>query len=147
GVAVVFASELMAWLMRGQTDQEALQLTGRTKVWSQVFDVHRPIINDLFGSGMTDQSFNGLAIDSGWVATYYEQGWFGVAVQGIILFLLLLMAAARQRGPERALALFLIVYCIVASITETGLGTPSSYLLDLTVAAALLAPGDARRAP
>src|SRR5699024_1283689 len=36
GVAVVFASELMAWLMRGQTDQEALQLTGRTKVWSQV---------------------------------------------------------------------------------------------------------------
>ena len=30
-------------------------------------------------------------------------------------------------------------YCLVASITETGLGDASPYLLELTVAASLLA--------
>ena len=146
-LSLAFASPLSAWLMRGQSEQEAMQLTGRTEVWSQVVDAPRPAINDLFGSGMSDKSFNGLAIDSSWVSTYYDQGWFGVAVQVAVLLLLLLMAAARPRGPRRAVALFLIVYCMVASVTETGLLSPSPYLLDLTVAAALLARGDAPRTP
>lgn len=140
GLAIVFASQLTGWLLRGQTEQEAMQLTGRTKVWSHVFEQERPLGNDLFGSGMSDQSFNGLPIDSSWVATYFDQGWFGVAVQAVIVVTLLAMAVARPRGPQRGIALFLVLYCIVASITETGLGIPSPYLLDLTVAAALLAP-------
>jgi hypothetical protein len=36
-------------------------------------------------------------------------------------------------------ALFLIVYCLIASVTETGLSNASPYVLDLAVAAALLA--------
>jgi hypothetical protein len=52
--------------------------------------------------------------------------------------LLLLTAILRARGPTRALALFLIVYCLIAGITESGLGGPSPYLLDLSVAASLL---------
>jgi hypothetical protein len=35
--------------------------------------------------------------------------------------------------------LFLIVYCFVASFTESGMGDASTYLMDLTLAASLLA--------
>jgi hypothetical protein len=138
-VATVFASELSNWILRGQTVQEAGQLTGRTKVWTAVLEYQRPRASQLFGSGMSDQSFRGLPIDSNWIATYLDQGWFGIVVQASIILVLLLMAATRERGPQRAAALFLVIYCLVASFTETGLGAPSAYLLDLTVAAALLA--------
>ena len=37
-----------------------------------------------------------------------------------------------------AVAMFIIVYCAIASTTETGLGDVSPYLLDLTIAASLL---------
>ncbi len=139
-VATFFASELMTWMMRGQTTQEASKLTGRTDVWSAVFSAPRPKINDLFGSGLSNQSFNGLPIDNNWVASYLDQGWFGVVVQASVLLLLLLVAATRERSPQRAVALFLVMYCLTASFTETGLGTPSPYLLDLSVAASLLIP-------
>lgn len=142
--ATVFASGLRTWLLRGQTTQEASQLTGRTEVWSAVFGMDRPKLAELFGSGLSDQSFNGLPIDSNWVATFLDQGWFGIVVEIAVLLLLLLMAATRERGPQRATALFLVVYCIFASFTETGLGTPSPYVLDLAVAASLLVP-EARR--
>ena len=36
------------------------------------------------------------------------------------------------------MALFLIVYCLIAGISESGLGGVSPYLLDLTVAASLV---------
>jgi hypothetical protein len=36
-------------------------------------------------------------------------------------------------------ALFLVTYCPVASISETGLGDAWPYLLDLVIAASLLA--------
>jgi hypothetical protein len=36
--------------------------------------------------------------------------------------------------------LFLLVYCLIASFTETGLGGASTYMLDLTIAASLLVP-------
>jgi hypothetical protein len=44
-----------------------------------------------------------------------------------------------RRGIRRAVALFLVAYCLVASISETGLGDASPYLLNLVVAASLLA--------
>lgn len=137
-VVTTFASQLSSWILRGQTPQEAGELTGRTKVWSAVFDHPRPVLEDLFGSGLSDQSFNGLPIDSNWVATYLDQGWFGVVVHATLLMVLLLMAATHVRGAGRAVALFLITYCLVASFTETGLFGASAYLLDLSVAASLL---------
>ena len=69
----------------------------------------------------------------------------GTATKSIVL--LLLAAVTHVRGPRRALALFIIVYAIVASVTETGLGDASPYLLDLAVAASLLASPAHRAAP
>lgn len=139
-VVTFFASELTKWGLRGQSIQDAQQLTGRTKVWSAVLATDRPRINEIFGSGLSDGSFNGLPIDSNWLSTLLQQGWFGVTMEASVLLLLLLTAATRPRGPQRATAVFLVIYCLVASITETGLGAASPYILDLAVAASLLAP-------
>jgi hypothetical protein len=138
--ATVFAPLLKEWLLRGQTAQEATQLTGRTKVWSDIFKLRRPWLEEVFGSGLSNKSFNGLPIDSNWVATYLDQGWFGVVTEATFLIVLIMLAVMHPRGPRRALALFLLTYCLVASFTETGLGDASPYLLELVLAGALLAP-------
>jgi hypothetical protein len=138
-VATLFAPLILNWLWRGQTVEDATELTGRTKVWSAILSVRRPWLEELFGSGLSNQTFNGLSIDSTWMATYLNQGWFGVCVVAALVLLLILLAVTHRRGVRRAIALFLVSYCIVASITETGLGAASPYTLDLVVAAALLA--------
>lgn len=142
--ATLFAPALVQWASRGQTTQQATQLTGRTKVWADVFNTPRPAFDQYFGAGLSNKSFDGMPIDSNWVASYVDQGWFGIVVQAFVLILLLFMAATTVRSPRRAVALFLIVYCVVASSTETGLGDASPYLLDLVVAASLLAPAPRR---
>ncbi len=134
----LFAGPAIDWLSRGQSAEDAAQLTGRTKVWDSVSQTGRPLVREIFGNGLSNKSFEGLPVDSGWVATFVDLGWLGIAIQTSMMLLLLLMAITRVRGPRRALALFLILYCIVASITETGLGDASPYLLDLVVAASLL---------
>ena len=45
---------------------------------------------------------------------------------------------------QRALALFLVTYCLVASFTEVGFTDASTYLLELTLAASLLVPPASR---
>lgn len=145
--ATVFAPEIVRWAARGQSAREASDLTGRANVWSDVFQTPRPRVNELFGSGLSDKSFNGLAVDSSWVATYLDLGWFGVVIGASLLLLLLVMAATHVPGPRRAVALFLILYCLASSITETGLGDASPYLLDLAVAASLLVREPNRGAP
>jgi hypothetical protein len=136
--AMFFASALTSWTLRGQSTNQVGELTGRTKVWSAVFDTSRPLAEQVFGSGLSNQSFNGLPIDSSWVSVFVDQGLIGVFLLAAVLLLLFLMAATRERGPERAAGLFLLTYCLVASITETGLGAASPYQLDLVVAASLL---------
>lgn len=136
----LFAPQIVTWAARGQSAEDASQLTGRTKVWSASIEEARPRLNQLFGNGLSNKSFNGLPIDSNWVATWLDLGWFGIVVQVTFILLLLVMAATHVRGARRATALFLIVYCIVASITEVGPGDASPYLLDLVVAASLLVP-------
>jgi hypothetical protein len=152
GVFVVIAASLFAplivnWFWRGQSSEEAAQLTGRTKVWSEILGLQRPWLEQTFGSGLSNKSFNGLSIDSNWLAVYLDQGWFGVAIDATLLLVLLFLAATHPRGIRRAMALFLVAYCLVASITETGLGDASPYLLHLVVAASLLAvpAGEDRR--
>ena len=137
--ATLFAPVITTWLWRGQSVQEASQLTGRTKVWSAIAELQRPRLEELFGSGLSNKSFNGLPIDSNWLAVYLDQGWFGVAIDVALLLTIILLAITHQRGVRRAIALFLVAYCIVASITETGLGDASPYLLELVIAASLLA--------
>ena len=63
-----------------------------------------------------------------------------MVICAIILVFLLVTAYFQPRGVRRALALFLITYCLVASFTEDGFTDVSPYLLDLTLAASLLVP-------
>ena len=137
---------ITSWLIRGQSTQSITNLSGRTDAWALVFSESRPETNKILGSGLTNDSVinqtvdNGLPIDDSWVATYQNQGIVGCVLEGVMFFVLLLTALLRPRGPTRALALFLIVYCLFASYTDTGMGEPTIYLLDLTLAASLLVP-------
>jgi hypothetical protein len=138
-IVTLFAPYLVVWLSRGQSAQDAAQLTGRTKVWTKVISEQRSHLHLVFGDGLTNKSFDGLPIDSSWVATYLDQGLVGAGLIVAVLLVLLMTALTRPRGPRRAIALFLVTYCIVASFTESGLGDASPYLLDICVAASVLA--------
>jgi hypothetical protein len=145
--ATSFAPSIVTWLWRGQSLEEASQLTGRTKVWTEILGLQRPWLEEIFGSGLSNKSFNGLPIDSNWLAVYLDQGWFGLAIDAALLLILVFLAVTHRRGLRRAIALFLVTYCLAASITETGLGDASPYLLELVVAVSLLAapPQEQRR--
>ena len=138
--ALSFAPLVTGWFARGQSSQALTQLTGRTNVWSSVLAQPRTEVNTLLGYGMSNDGFNGTSIDSSWLSTYQDQGLVGDVFDAIVLLSLLIVALISPRGPGRAVALFLIVYCTVASFTETGLGQPSTYLLDLAAAMSLLMP-------
>jgi hypothetical protein len=131
---------LTRWLARGEGTQQLTSLTGRTKVWGALLAFPRDRFQEIFGFGLSNSSFNGLPIDSNWLASYQEQGLFGVAVCAAILLFLLVTAYFQPRGVQRALALFLVTYCLVASYTEVGFTDASMYLLDLFLAASLLVP-------
>jgi O-antigen ligase len=137
-VVAVFASELVSWFLRGQSTEEAAGLTGRTTVWSQVLSQPRPVVQEIFGSGMSNLSFNGLPIDSNWVGTYYDLGLVGVVVEVALVAGLLVTALLKPSGPGSAVAIFLVIYCVFSSITQTGMSGPSVYLLDLAIASAVL---------
>jgi len=151
GLAVwtIFSPLIVSWLARGQSTEDLAQLTGRTKVWAAIAARHTTVLQEFFGTGLGNKSFDGLPIDSNWVATHLELGRVGVALVVAILLVIFLAAWTRPAGPRRAIAIFIVVYCVVASFTETGLGDASPYLLDLVVAASLVAmpPGLVRRHP
>ena len=96
---------------------------------------------------MSNLSFDGQAIDSNWIGTYLDLGLVGVALEVVVLLSLLVTALTRPSGPGRAVAIFLVVYCIFSSITETGMSGPSPYLLDLAVASACLVRSPAGQPP
>ena len=151
-IAIPASPFLVNWLTRGESSQQLQSLTGRTQAWSAVLSTHRPTTNVLFGNGLTNDSVNnssnpatnGLPIDSSWISICQDQRIVGEVLVSAALVLLLLTALCRARGPTRAMALFLIVYCIIAGVSESGLGGASQYLLDLTVAASLLTLPSAR---
>ena len=87
---------------------------------------------------MSNASVNGLPIDSNWLASYMQEGFFGVVVCALILVWLIVTAFFQSPGVRRALALFILTYCLLASFTEDAFTDASTYLLDLTVAASLL---------
>lgn len=142
GLVAVWAGPLVTqWLARGQDAEQLDSLTGRQKVWDALLAQDRTLYEQLMGVGLTNKSFNGLSIDSSWLTVYYEQGLVGVAIVVVVLVGLLATAALRPPSPARACAVFLILYVVIASYTEVGLGDASPYLLDLAVAASLLATG------
>lgn len=139
-VLVVFATAVQVWFRRGQDEESFANLTGRQKVWDALLAAPRSVSEQLFGFGLSNKTFDGLPIDSGWLAVYQEQGLVGVGLVVVLLGTLLVTAPLRQPSPGRACAFFLITYCLIASYTEVGLGDASPYLLHLAVAASLLVP-------
>jgi hypothetical protein len=144
-VVMTLSSVITAWLARGQGEQELTKLTGRTLVWNALLAFPRSRFQEIFGFGLSNSSFNGLPIDSNWLSSYQEHGLFGVTVCAAILLFLLVTAYFRPGGVERALALFLVTYCLVASYTEDGFTDATTYLLELMLAASMLVASAARR--
>ena len=70
-----------------------------------------------------------------------------MVVCATILVFLLVMAYFQPRGVQRALALFFVTYCLVASFTEVGFTDVSPYLLEVTLAASLLVPSAGGQQP
>jgi O-antigen ligase/polysaccharide polymerase Wzy-like membrane protein len=140
-VAVMTLSAyITTWLSRGQGTHSLDTLSGRTQIWGPLLAAPRDKFQEIFGFGLSNGSFNSFPIDSNWLASYEEQGLFGMVICALILLFLLVAAYFQPRGVRRALALFLVTYCLVASFTEVGFTDASPYLLDLTLAASLLVP-------
>ena len=138
-VVVAFAPALTAWFKRGQTDEELRSLTGRKQAWAALLEAPRPAFNHWLGFGLSDKGFQGRSVDNSWLVVYHEQGLVGVTILGGIVLFLLVAPAFCRAGTPRALALFIVVYVVIDSYTEVGPGDASPYLLDLVVAASLLA--------
>jgi hypothetical protein len=137
--ALTAGSVVTTWLARGQDTTQVTELTGRTRVWDAILAQPRSTWETLFGFGLSNKSFNGLPIDSNWLGTYYDIGLIGMAINiAMVLFVLIVALFFQPQGPRRALALFLVAYCVVASFTESGLSEASPYLLELTLAASLV---------
>jgi hypothetical protein len=140
-IAIMTVSRIISnYLSRGETNTQLTNLSGRTNFWGPLLAFPRDKFQEFFGFGLSNASFNGLPIDSNWLASYQEQGLVGVAVCATMLIFLLVAAYFQPRGVRRALALFLVTYCLIASFTEVGITDASTYLLDLTVTASLLVP-------
>jgi hypothetical protein len=142
---ITAAGVVLTWLARGQNTSELASLTGRTDFWHLVLTVPRTRFQEIFGFGLSNGSIDGLPIDSNWLTAYLEQGLFGVVVCAMMVPFLLVAAFFQAPGTGRALALFLITYCLVSSFTEVGFDQPTTYLLELTLAASLMVPPVAAR--
>ncbi|MFL6126865.1 O-antigen ligase domain-containing protein [Actinophytocola sp.] len=143
--AVLAGAAIQTWFRRGQSD--LTELTGREKVWNALLAWPRTLSEQIFGVGLSNKSFGGLPIDSSWLAVYHEQGYLGLTLVVGYLLTLLCVAVLRPGSLTRAATLFLVVYSVIASYTEAGLGDASPYLLNLTIAAVLVAnvkPGASR---
>ncbi|MGH3219670.1 MAG: hypothetical protein ACRDPY_13335 [Streptosporangiaceae bacterium] len=137
---LTLSGAISSWLARGEGTTELTDLSGRTVVWSELLNFPRNKFQMILGFGLSNDSFNGLSIDSNWLASYQTQGLYGVALCAMMLLFLLVTAYFTPRGVQRALALFLVIYCLIASFTEVGFTDASMYLLELTLAASLLMP-------
>jgi|HubBroStandDraft_3_1064219.scaffolds.fasta_scaffold37414_2 hypothetical protein len=144
GVAIVSvgvltaAGFITAWLARGENAQGLTTLTGRTNFWALVLAEPRTKFQEIFGFGLSNASIDGLPIDSNWLSSYMQEGLFGVAVCAMLLAFLLAASLFQPNNLRRALALFIITYVLVASITEDAFTDVSTYMLHLVVAASLL---------
>ncbi|MGO9161725.1 MAG: hypothetical protein ACLP7J_13595, partial [Streptosporangiaceae bacterium] len=139
------AGAATTWLVRGENASELASLTGRTNFWHLVLNMPRTGFQELFGFGLSNATVNGLPIDSNWLVAYLEQGLIGVIVCAAMVLYLLVAAFFQPPGTRRALALFLITYCLIASFTQVGFAQPTTYLLELTLAASLMVPPVAAR--
>jgi hypothetical protein len=151
GVAVVsigvltVAGVVTTWLARGESTQGLTTLTGRTNFWALVVNEPRTGFEEIFGFGLSNASINGLPIDSNWFASYMMEGLVGVGLCAMIGLWLFIYAFFQPRGLHRALGLFLVTYCLLASFTEVGFTDANGYLINVSLAASLLVTARSRR--
>ena len=96
-------------------------------------------MQDLFGSGLSNQSFNGLPIDSNWVGDLLDQGWLGSSVVRPRSCSCLIGYAVHP-GPRPAPGRGPVPRRLLRRSPRSprpASATPRRYLLDLAVAAAL----------
>ena len=134
---MTLAGIITTWLARGESTQGLTSLTGRTNFWALVLNMPRNKFEEIFGFGLSNASVNGLPIDSNWLASYMQEGLVGVVVCALTLLYLFVAALFQPSGVRRALILFIVTYCMVASFTEDAFTDVSMYLLHLIVAASL----------
>jgi hypothetical protein len=149
-IAILTLSSLItSFLVRGENAQQLQDLTGRTLVWGPLLAFPRDKFQVIFGSGLSNNSspVTGRPIDSGWLASYQDQGLVGITICAIILIFFLMAAFFHPDRVQRALALFLVTYDLVASYTEAGLGEVGMYLLDLVLVASLIMYSPANKDP
>ena len=139
-VVITAAGVITTWLDRGQSGSQLTSLTGRTDFWGLVIHFPRDRFQEIFGFGLSSNQVNGLPIDSNWLVSYMQFGLFGVVVCAAIVVLLLVAAFYAPPGPQRALAFFLITYCLIASFTQVGFADVTTYLLEVTLVMSLLVP-------
>ena len=60
-------SVIVTFLARGQGSAQLTNLTGRTMVWRALLVFPRDKFQEIFGFGLSNDSFNGLPIDSNWL--------------------------------------------------------------------------------
>jgi len=143
-LAAALAPAFSAWYTRGQSTAQINDLTGRRTTWEALLAEQRTGLDQWIGLGLSNKSFGGHPIDNDWLAVYQDEGLVGDGLVALSLLILVLTPALRPPGPARSLAIFIAVYCAVASYTEVGLGDASPYLLHATVAASLLAATNSR---
>jgi O-antigen ligase len=136
-VVFAFGSATSDWFRRGQTEEELANLTGRASVWELLLNAERGTVTRFFGTGLSDKTFNGLPIDSGWLSVYQESGLLGVACVIALFIWLLMRALMRPADLARALSIFLTVFCLTSSYTDVGVGDASPTMLHLAAAASL----------
>ncbi len=144
---IVFSGLVASWLARGQKGQQLTDLSGRTTVWSAVAGAPRSTLEAILGHGLSSKSFDGFPIDGTWITAYWDLGFLGVAICAMLLLFVYINAYLQPRSPQRALALFLVTYLLIRSVTETTLADASVNLLELALAASLLLPPLARGWP
>jgi hypothetical protein len=143
------SSLIISFMTRGESTTQLTNLTGRTNFWIALENAPRDKFEEIFGFGMSNGTFNGTPVDSNWMLSYQDQGIFGITVCALILLVLIIWCIFENRNFSRAMALFLVIYCLIASFTEVGFTNASPYMLDITVAASLMvnAPLARRRTP
>jgi O-antigen ligase len=144
-LAIPLLTPVRSWVVRDQTSTELTTLTGRTTAWSFVIEQEASIRTVMLGHGLGNKrvllrrgegDIDVMAIDNGWLSLFWETGWLGVT---LVLFAVIAAFITAWRAPTpyiRAASMFLIVYVVVTSFTESGLSDLSSLTLHLLVASA-----------
>ncbi len=150
------ADELQPYVLRGQSPDEAAELSGRLEWWSLAGPVWEE--SPIMGKGLRTETRLILAeagydetssIHSTWVEALIGTGLVGVACLGLSLLTALFRAFQAARGPVgRSSALVVLLILATRSVTGTGIEDAGYQLMVfLTVAAGLVSLPGARPRP